>query len=109
MSMYRSEKLDAMLSEVSANIEEIEFKLKEEYKRFIRISSEFGNFAAELVSLERKCLSPAIQDYETVAITDKLCARLGATFGPERDKCLVMEAAIAVINENGVAAAVVRN
>ena len=107
--MYRSEKLDAMLSEVSANIKKMEQKLKDEYKRFILISSEFGDFSAEIVLLEKKHLSPALQNFEAIAITDKLCARLGATFGPEHHQFLMVEAAMAVIEENGTAAAFFRN
>ncbi|MBV1868970.1 MAG: hypothetical protein KUG69_13865 [Marinosulfonomonas sp.] len=98
--MYRSEKLDLMAAEISANIEQLERGLKEEYKRLFRVSSDFNDIATDFVLLERKTLTQAEKEYETTTIVDRLCARLGMTFGPERDTLFILEAAMAVMDEN---------
>jgi len=107
--MYRVNKIDTMVSEISSNIERLEQDLKEEYKRLIRISSDFDDIATDFVLLERKSLSQAEKEYETTTIVDRLCARLGMTFGPDRDTLFILEAAMAVMDENSSAAMAPRN
>ena len=107
--MHRIEKMDSMVSDISANIEQLERNLKEEYKRLFRVSPDFDAIATEFVLLERKSLSPAEKEYETTTIVDRLCVRLGMTFGPERDTLFILDAAMAVMDENTSAAMTSRN
>jgi len=107
--MHRIEKMDAMVSEISANIEKLEHDLKEEYKRLFRVSSDFDAIATEFILLERQSLPQAEKEYQTTTIVDRLCVRLGMKFGPDRDPLFILEAAMAVMDENTSAAMTSRN
>ena len=107
--MYCNEKIDSMLSLISTNIDQFEQKLKEEYKKLIRISTDFDEIAAQFIRLQRKSLSEPEKEYETTTIVDKLCVQISTTFGSERDAKLIFEAAMAVMDETSTAVAMSRN
>lgn len=107
--MYRDNKIETMLSEIAANVERMEQELKEEYKKLIRISSDFDDIAAEFILLERKALPPEVKEEETTTIVDRLCERLDMTYGQERDTFFILEAAMAVMEETSSAAVMSRN
>lgn len=107
--MYCNEKIDSMLSLISTNIDQLEQELKEEYKKLIRISTEFDEIAAQFILLQRKSLSEPEKEYETTSIVDKLYLQISTTFGSERDANLIFEAAMAVMDETSNAVAMSRN
>lgn len=107
--MLRKNRIDEMMSAISGNIEHLERELQEEYKMLFRISSDFEDIAADFILLDRKFLSQVEKEYETTSIVDRLHARISTTFGPEADTLFIMEAAMAVMDENSSAAAMSRN
>ena len=107
--MYCNDKIDSMVSAISSNIDQLERELKEEYKKLIRISTDFDEIAAQFILLERKSLSEPEKEYETTSIVDKLYMQINDTFGPERDAKLIFEAAMAVMDETSTAATMSRN
>jgi len=102
--MHRREKVDLLLSEIAANIQKLEQDLKDEYKRLIQTSPDFDDVSCEFVMLERKALSPDENEYQVAKIVDRFCARLCKALGPERDTFLMMQAALAVVDETSNAA-----
>lgn len=107
--MYRKKQIGTLLAEIAGNIEQMELDLKEEYKKLIRMSSDFEDIATDLILLERKSLPQSLKEYETQSIVDRLHARIGSTFGQERDSFLIMEAALSVMDENTSATLMSRN
>lgn len=107
--MNSNEKIAAMMTNISSNIDKLEQELKEEYKKLIRISTDFDEIAAQFVVLQRRSLSEPEKEYETTYIVDKLHEQISTTFGTERDVKLIFEAAIAVMDETTTAAAASRN
>ena len=87
--MYRNERLESMLSQVSSNIDQLEQELKEEYKKLIRISTDFDEIAAQFFLLQRKTISEIEKEYETTSIVDQLWMQISTTFGSERDAKLI--------------------
>lgn len=107
--MHEIQKTDAMLAAISADIELLEQELMEKYRSLIRVSSEFDDIVIEFVLLERKSLTQVTKEYEAITIVDKLCERVVATFGIERDRISIFQAAMAVMDENTSAAMSSRN
>ena len=107
--MFRNEKIESMMSAISSKIDLMEQELKEEYKRLIRISSEFDEITGQYIQLQHKPLSEPEKDYETTCFVEKLCVQITTTFGSERDTNLIFEAAMAVMDENSTAAEMTRN
>ncbi len=102
--MLRKREINDMAAGISARIQQLEAELKEEYKKLIRISSDFDDIAAELVVLERKRLPESVKQYEVTALLDRLHVQVGKTFGCERDQEFILEAAVDVMEENAAAA-----
>ena len=98
-----------MLSEITANVERKEQSLKEEYKKLIRISSDFDGISEKFISLERQSLPPEERDEEVTNLVERLCAQLDTTYGSDRDNTLIFEAAMAVMKENSSLASASRN
>lgn len=98
-----------MLSLISSNIDQLEHELREEYKKLIRISTDFDEIAAQFILLDRKTLSEPEKEYETTSIVDKLYVQISTTFGSDRDAKLIFEAAMAVMDETSTAIEMSRN
>ncbi len=107
--MYRNEKIESMSSLISCNIDRLEQELKEEYKKLIRISTDFDEIAAQFILLQREPISEPEKEYETTTIVDKLYVQINTTFGSKRDSKLIFEAAMAVMDETSTAVAMSRN
>lgn len=107
--MFCNKKIDSMLSTISSNIDQLEQELKEEYKKLIRISTDFDDIAAQFICLQRETLSKPEKDYETTCFVEKLCVQIDTTFGSERDTNLIFEAAMAVMDETSAAVEMTRN
>ena len=102
--MYRDEKMEIMLCKIAANVDRMEQELKEEYKKLIRLSSEFDDITSDFVLLERQELSAGEKEDATTLIIERLRERLNLTFGPERESACVWEAALSVMDESASAA-----
>lgn len=107
--MYRDNTIEAMLSEISANIEEKEQSLKDEYKKLIRISSDFDDISEKFMSLERQTMPPEDRDEKVTNLVDRLSAQLDMIYGTDRDNSFIFEAAMAVMQENSSAAIMSRD
>ena len=107
--MFCNKKIDAMVSHISSNIDQLEQDLKEEYKKLIRISTDFDDIAAQFILLNTEPLSEPEKDYETTCFVEKLCVQINTTFGSERDTNLIFDAAMAVMDETSAAVTMTRN
>ena len=107
--MYRTEKINSMLSLISSNIDRLERELKEEYKKLILISTDFDEIATQFVLLQRKPLSEREKEYEATSIADKLWAHVSTTFGSEHDTKLIFEVAMSVMDETAASVVMSRN
>ena len=107
--MYRTEKINSMLSLISGNIDRLEQELKEEYKKLIQISADFDEIATQFVLLQRKPISEREKEYEATSIANKLWAQINTTFGSDHDAKLISEAAMSVMDETSSSAVMSRN
>lgn len=107
--MLCNKKIESMVSQISSNIDRLEQELKENYKKLIRLSTDFDEITAQFIRLKREPLSEPEKDYQTTCFVEQLNVQIDRNFGSERDANLIFEAAMAVMEETSTTVAMTRN